>query len=684
VAGACSLALLAAALGCARAPSSERARGFDPDSLPDAFTPPSAALMWPGATRAFEVTPEGNLDNGAWVVRIAPSAAGVSARSPQVIGYESRWLPVARWNRVSGDVVWAFEAVTFPGPGHRETGLVVSLEVVATNRGPAARAATLGVALQPLGSDPVFVAYDAPETPSPPLAWAAKGDTAYAWAERAAAGPEWQASWTLAPAESRRARFLFPAYPERASDLEHAARTSHAERTEAMRAYWTSVLAQGTRFELQDPEVERALDAARVLLLTCRERHGNRWFAIGGPFQYRDVWLRDGARAAAALAVTGHTAEARALAEGVLEFQWPQGAFLSQRGQPDGTGQALWTFEQALLRPAPADSLQRFADAARRAWQWLEWQRAQAPGLHQPGGPMLPFADPHDGELVKAQLVGTDAWAIAGYRAAARLLRAARHETQATEVDRSLEQYLEAFSANLARTGSRDVPPSWEDGGRDWGNLAVGWPCAALPPRDPRLAALASRVWSAASGTGLVTYGPADSLHGYVGADLGTWALRAGRRDDAERVLAALLHWRDACGAGGEIFSRQGGYGRNLPPHPTAAAALIALTRNCLLYDDSDTLALTMGARATWWRGAHVRQAPTRWGAIDLEFARSGSRAHWRWSAVPVWTSLTLPPGTVLADAVPSPLRGAAGASVVLAPPNSTHAEVSLAGARVP
>jgi hypothetical protein len=297
---------------------------------------------------------------------------------------------------------------------------------------------------------------------------------------------------------------------------------------------------------------------------------------------------------------------------------------------------------------------------------------------------MLPFGDPRDGELVKAQLVGTDAWAIAGYRSAARLLRAARRDREAAEVERSLARYSQDFSANLARTGSRDVPPSWDDGGRDWGNLAVGWPCAALPPGDPRLGALATRVWSAAPGSGLVTYGPPDSLHGYVGADLGTWALRADRRDDAERVLAALLHWRDACGAGGEIFSRQGGYGRNLPPHPTAAAALIALTRNCLLFDDGDTLALTMGARAAWWRGAHVRQAPTRWGSIDLEFARSGLRARWRWSAVAVWTSLTLPPGTVLAEAAPSPLRGAAGASVVFAPPHTTHAEVSLAPARTP
>src|SRR5439155_25179766 len=109
-------------------------------------------------------------------------------------------------------------------------------------------------------------------------------------------------------------------------------------------------LAEGASFELGDPEVESALRAATVLLLASRERHGEGWFATGGPFQYHDVWLRDGARAAHALAIAGHLDEARAIAEALPGLQWPNGAFITQRGQLDGTGQALWTLEQVLLR----------------------------------------------------------------------------------------------------------------------------------------------------------------------------------------------------------------------------------------------------------------------------------------------------------------------------------------------
>jgi hypothetical protein len=177
-----------------------------------------------------------------------------------------------------------------------------------------------------------------------------------------------------------------------------------------------------------------------------------------------------------------------------------------------------------------------------------------------------------------------------------------------------------------------------------------------------------------------VTYGHRDSLHYYVGADLGTWALLAGRRADAERVLDALLHWRSASGSMAELFSRAGDFGVNLPPHPTSAAALVALTRNALLFDDGDTLQLTLGARQRWWRGARVERAPTRWGLLDLEFRHQGTQASWRWTGVPVWSALTLPPGTVLGGEPPAPLLALAP-TVVLAPPGTGEARVELRAA---
>ena len=83
-------------------------------SVPEAYSRSVAALMWPGATRAFQVTPRGDLYNGAWLTRVTPTADGREALAPAVIAYEDRWCPVVRWTRTSGAIRWDFEAVAFP------------------------------------------------------------------------------------------------------------------------------------------------------------------------------------------------------------------------------------------------------------------------------------------------------------------------------------------------------------------------------------------------------------------------------------------------------------------------------------------------------------------------------------------------------------------------------------------
>jgi hypothetical protein len=576
-------------------------------------------------------------------------------------------------------VQWEFEAVAVPERAPRDTVLVVSLRVRAHNTGSTPRRAELSVTLAPPDSNPAFVAWDARVMSPVPKRWAAGDarDTALAWCGQAVTGPTFTTTTTLAPGAVVEHRLLLPTYPTADHLLARHARFPHERRvSEALQAA-NAALAGGTSFALPDSELVNALNAARLLLLACRERRGDAWVPIGNPFQYRDVWLRDGARVAYALAISGYGPVARSMLAGLAAFQWPSGAFLSQRGQLDGTGQMLWAFEQVLLRGARPEELDPYLAAGERAWRWIEWQRATGRDANLPFGAMLPYADPRDNELVRAQLTGNDAWAIAGERGLERMLRARGRIATADSVARDRARYSDDFDAALARTGHEFIPPSWQGIGRDWGNLAVGWPCAVLPPGDPRLAATARRAWAQAGEIGLTVYGSRDSIHGYVGNDLATWALLTGSTAPADSMLDAMLHWRTASGTAAELFSRAGDFGRNLPPHPTAAAALIALVRNRLLYDDPDTLRLTLGARRSWWQGSQVKGAPTWWGPIDLEFRFDAGQVTWRWTAVPVWTALTLPPGTRLRSLPAAPLvvRG----NRVLAPPGTSEASVHVA-----
>ena len=724
-----TLAVLALA-GCGGGPVA--AISPSPDSTTDAYRNSVAALMWPGATRAYQVTASGDLFNGAWFVRIEAACDGANAGAPRRIAFEDRWCPVAHWTRRSGDVRWDFEAVAFPEPEppfwsprgalaryaaarareadarseaaiyaniptQRLTHLVlrvrrplersavdrrnlfVALRATMTNTGAAPVHARLALRCEPPGADRPW--WDPDSLVHTPWAhcWQseAPGDSLLGRADGNADGRTLSREWSIAPGGRADFDAVLPAYPTSSALLASLARVPHPIRADEARRYWRRETARGAAFDVPENDVCDAVRAARVLLLAARERRDVDWVPLGGPFHYRDVWVRDGARIAEALAVSGYTREGRELAMGLARFQTPLGTFVSQTGQLDGTGQVLWAFEQTMTRPSPAPALRKIAPDAVLAWRGIEGERALAGNAGAFAG-MLPATNPHDAELVDAQLVGNDAWALVGYRSAARLLRAAGEPVEAGPIERSRADYLAAFDRALACTGRADVPPSWQGVGIDWGNLNVGYPCEVLPADDPRLAALARRYWAPVGGPGLGWYGNPDSLHTYVAADLGTVAMLAGDRAAADRILDAVLHWRTASGGAAECFAgstRE--FGRNFPPHATAAAALISLVRNALVFDDADTLALALGARTRWWSGTSVRRAPTRWGLLDLRFARVADVAIWRWSAMPVWTLLTLPPGTRAAG-VPAPLRPASRPDQVLAPPGTTSASIAL------
>src|SRR5437867_5134146 len=135
------LATAGLAAGCARGP-----RAFDPDAVPEAYRRPTGALMWPGATRAFLVTPDGDLYNGDWRVRFDASGGGAAAGPPRTIAAEDRWLPVLHWTRRAGDIRFAFEAAAVGSP--RDSNLVVSLEVRVLNTGAAPADARLAVHIE--------------------------------------------------------------------------------------------------------------------------------------------------------------------------------------------------------------------------------------------------------------------------------------------------------------------------------------------------------------------------------------------------------------------------------------------------------------------------------------------------------------------------------------------------------
>lgn len=495
---------------------------WEPDSVADAFASPSAALMWPGAARSYFVDSGGNLGNGVWRVDVSAAAEGVPASSPRRIAYEDRWMPVAHWTKHAGGVRWEFEAVALPVPQSpiaewsrdvidgrmpslqedqdEDVPLVVSVCAIAHNDGARAARATLGVTFAPLCTVGALTGAESSRLPA--CGWWSDGaDSAIGWSDAPAQGRRVRRELHLRPGESASVRFIVATQPLSGATLAEWARVPHETRARMARDWWTLELSRGMRLRLADPEVEDAVRAARVVLLSGRERRERYELAVGEPSSRRGANSTRNLRVISALEAHGYLAYARDLA---------------------------------------------------KTLDWL-----------QP-----------------------------------------------------------SFAASAA---------------------------AAREPVDD---------------------GP------------GLSALRCGRRAEADSALSELLWWRNACGAGNALFAPAADLATPPPPSLRSAAALLQLVRNSLIDDSGARLCLTEGARPRWWRDARVDGAPTRWGTISLAFERTDERAHWRWTAVPVWTELVLPPGTQVAGKLEAPLLCGPRPDVVLAPPGTQQARVMLTRAR--
>ena len=617
------LLLVPLAAGCAGTLTRIRGTPFDPDSIPEAYARSTAALMWPGATRAWQITPAGDLYNGEWQVRLVPSRGRLGRRA-RVIAFEERWRPVAHWTRARGR-----RALGLRG---RRAARARPARLGPDRFDRRSRRSTPGARPRPAGSRsasaPAARRHSWPSTRRERRGRAALGDgrlaptPCRAGARALRAARTRRVTWTLAPGGQPQ-RAPRPAHlPRDRRARSRAGRACpHERRVGEARRYWDARgRARRPRSASAIPRSSARSAPREVTLLSLRERRGPHWVPIGESLPVpRRLAAGRGARdprARGSWATRARRAGcARASRAAVAAGRVPEPARTARRHRPGAVG------VRAGAAAARARRFRRPLRRRRRARLALGRVAARS------GPPVglgvrracCPTGIRATRELVRAQLVGQRRLGARGIprrgAAAARPPAARRRPRRSNALARALSRRLPAGAR--AHAARRDVPPSWQGAGRDWGNLAVVHPmrrrCRA---GDPRVRALARRVWAAAGGAGA-----RDLRHARLRCSttwrrprhLGAARGRAGGGGQRARGHAALAHARAAARA--ELFSRSSReFGVNLPPHGTSAAALANLLRDALVFDDGDTLRLTLGARARWWNGARVQRAPTRWG----------------------------------------------------------------------
>jgi hypothetical protein len=392
--------------------------------------------------------------------------------------------------------------------------------------------------------------------------------------------------------------------------------------------FWKKVLAQGMQIDLPEAKPVETFNASLVYDLLGRNIVDGQSVQTANQFQYHRFYLRDAADYVRMYDATGHKDIASQVVAFFATRQLPDGNFLSQPGEYDGWGEALWTYGEHYRRTRDLAFARSVYPSVVRAVDWLVQARAKDP-LH-----VMPASDVRDNEYVAGHITGYNFLALDGLQSAIQLAQVLGHKDDAARFERECKDYRTTFLALLATATARDggvLPPSLDAGkwrGTDWGNLLSVVPEPVLNPWDPRVTATL-KYTQARYQEGIMTYSEPDDgtfLHHYLTIKNTLTELVRGEQEQAmQEFYGELLHTASTH-TGFEYAIRPWGsrdFEGNIAPHNWFAADLRNLLRNMMVREANGDLHL-LSAVSPDWIGAgktiRVTQAPTYFGNIAFTF----------------------------------------------------------------
>ncbi|MHB1035513.1 MAG: glycoside hydrolase family 15 protein [Pirellulales bacterium] len=409
--------------------------------------------------------------------------------------------------------------------------------------------------------------------------------------------------------------------------------TAHAWRTGPVS--WPEALAGHAAIEIPDAKFRFLYEAAlRTLVLHSPGE------VYPGPYTYKRFWVRDTAFILQALLCAGLTKRAEAVLPHLLSRQTHTGYFLSQEGEWDANGEALWSLAQfcRLTGTPPPDAWRHHL---LKGAGWILHKRLARDGAIHAG--LLPpgFSAEHLGP--SDYYYWDDFWSVAGLRAAAELLETWGESAIVESFRREADDLLSAVERSLAMTAPgrsrRGIPASpyrRMDAGAV-GSLAAGYPLKLLEPGDSRLLDTVAFLREHCTVAGGFFQ---DMIHSginpYLTLHLAQVLLRAG--DPA---------WFDLLQSVADLASPTGQWPEAIHPrtrggcmgdgqHVWAAAEWVMALRNAFVREEEGRLVLASGIPAAWLATGNTLAfgpAPTYWGEIDVTIQSRAGRVAVRWRA---------------------------------------------------
>jgi hypothetical protein len=334
------------------------------------------------------------------------------------------------------------------------------------------------------------------------------------------------------------------------------------------------------------------------------------------------------------------------------------------RVEADNPGQVLWAMAEHWRFSRDRDWLRRVLPSAAKLAAMIRYYRT-TPGPHYVKATSLEFGDglppdrPDEKPAHKRQVLKpgscdghhpeyTEAFDVAGLRAAATLARAAGNDDDAARWSRLADALMEAYDEQF---GDR-LPKAY-------GNYSVLWPCRLYPFTS-------GKAYEQFKGNGATTPGG----WRYFALAKAHQGLLAGNRQAGYGTIANHLEhpqmhgWYafdegGRSGSGGWRFARTQWKSGVAMPHGWAVAEMWLLLRDCLVFEHDDRLRLLSGVAPEWFIGEDgmtVEGLPTHFGRCSFDYRATADGATLTFSgdaSPPGGFDLALPPSlaaTLTAD----------------------------------
>jgi hypothetical protein len=387
---------------------------------------------------------------------------------------------------------------------------------------------------------------------------------------------------------------------------------------------WTAARDGLARLTLPEPKLQRLYDIALagVVLHSPEE-------VFPGPYTYKRFWFRDAVFIMHTLLTLGGVERVRRTLALFHTRQRRDGYFLSQEGEWDSNGEALWMYARFAKLTGftlPDPWLKAVAKGAR----WLRKKRLPDFPLRPEAG-LLPagFSAEHLGP--NDFYYWDDFWAAAGLQGAAALLEGA-NDSYATSCRHDAVAYLAAIERSIPAGPHRRFPAALPaspyrrmDAGAI-GSIVADYPLQLYPAADSRMLATADFLRNHCFRQGVFMQEMIHSgLNIYLTIHLAQLWLRAGQPELVWPIIDRVADLASPTGQWPEaIHPRTHGGCMGDGEHIWAAAEWLMLLRNLLLREEGNHLVVGAGINPEWLEAGELSlgRTLTPHGPVGVRFNR--------------------------------------------------------------